>query len=279
MRGNKPWLAPSELSQVRLLPRQIRLPAMWLARISMASVSASLLKNITTVLPTVSRARPIQQDWTLLIRTSPPTEPSSYALKTGRPTAAKNPCGVQLRPPPPPVWITSPPRLKLCTMTPRARLDRRSRPTVRWLDSVGWFWFGSSRQAKLDVLQPSTATAPARTRTLPCTLRLELCIPNAATRTEPGLTVTLPETTAGPLLTKHTPFTTTLDVTVPVSTPGAFGLPEQVVVPVTAAPAAVTGTVASTPPMTAPVNTRTDKLRRYPLMTQFLPFSRRVPPR
>jgi len=64
---------------------------------------------------------------------------------------------------------------------------------------------------------------------------------------------------------------------VPVSVPGAYGVPEQVVVPLaTAAPAAVTGAAASRPPTTALVNTRPDKFRRYPLMTVLLPFRPKV---
>src|SRR5690349_11451901 len=111
---------------------------------------------------------------------------------------------------------------------------------------------------------------------LPWTLRLELCSPNAATRTEPGLIVRSPLTTAGPALTSHAPFTTTAPC-VPVSVPGADGVPEQVAVPpVAAAPAAVTGPAASTPPITALVKTMQDKLRRNVLMALFLPFSRRV---
>src|SRR5215475_7661053 len=113
---------------------------------------------------------------------------------------------------------------------------------------------------------------------LPFTVRLDLPVPvvsfsaNAATSAEPAVTVRLPLTTARPALTKHTPFTTTL-ACVPVSVPGAVGVPEQVVVPlVTAAPAAVTGPAASMPPTTALVNTRQDKLRRYPLMNDLLPF-------
>src|SRR6516164_9674241 len=107
---------------------------------------------------------------------------------------------------------------------------------------------------------------------LPFTVRLELCIPNAATRTEPALTVTSPVTTAGPAGTAHSPFTTTLELIVPTSTPGDESEPLQVTVPLTVAPAAVTGPAASSPPITAPVNTRQDRPRRYPLMTQFLPF-------
>src|SRR5215470_9125080 len=107
---------------------------------------------------------------------------------------------------------------------------------------------------------------------LPFTVRRELCSPNAATRTEPALTVTLPVTTAGPAGTAHSPFTTTLELTVPTSTPGDASEPLQVTVPVTAAPAAVTGPAASTPPTIVPVNTRQDKPRRYPLMAVLLPF-------
>src|SRR5580693_8087813 len=185
---------------------------------------------------------PIQQELTLLIRTSPPT-------------------------------------VKLCTMTPSGWLDRRSRPTVGCMDSVGWLWFGSSRQAKLAGLQPISRVAPERTRTLPFTVRLDVPDPvlsfsaNAASRAEPGLSVRSPLTTAAPALTSHAPRTTTAPC-VPVSTPGAVGVPEQVVVPlVAAAPAAVTAPAASTPPMTALVNTTPDKLRRHPLMTLLLPFS------
>src|SRR6266853_417970 len=147
------------------------------------------------------------------------------------------------------------------------------------MDSVGWLWFGSSRQAKLAGLQPMTRVAPARTRMLPFTVRLEWPVPvlsfsaNAASRAEPAVSVRSPLTTAGPALTSHAPRTTTAPC-VPVSTPGAVGVPEQVAVPpVTAAPAAVTGPAASTPPMTVLVNTTQDKLRRYPLMTLLLPFS------
>src|SRR5215471_13047733 len=180
----------------------------------------------------------------------------------------KTPCGLQLTPPPPPVWITSPPIVKLCTMTPIGRKDRRSRPTVAWLDSVGLFWFGSSRHAKFAGLHPMRRAAPTLTWRLPFTVRLDLPVPvvsfsaNTATRAEPALTVRLPVTTARPALTKHTPRTTTV-ACVPLSVPGAVGVPEQVVVPlVTAAPAAVTGPAASRPPTTALVNTRQDKLRR-----------------
>src|SRR6516165_770238 len=107
---------------------------------------------------------------------------------------------------------------------------------------------------------------------LPFTVRLEWCSANTAARTEPGLTVTLPATTAGPAGTAHSPFTTTLELIVPTSTPGDESEPSQVTVPLTVAPAAVTGPAASSPPITAPVNTRQDRPRRYPLMTQFLPF-------
>src|SRR5439155_22488302 len=79
----------------------------------------------------------------------------------------------------------------------------------------------------------------------------------------------------GPRVDLACPLTTTLPLNVPVSTPGAFGVPEQVAVPpVTAAPAAVTGPAASIPPMTALVNTRQDKPRRYALMTPLPPMSR-----
>src|SRR5215467_13450756 len=107
---------------------------------------------------------------------------------------------------------------------------------------------------------------------LPFTVRLELCSPNAATWTEPALTVTLPVTTAGPAGTAHSPLTTTLALIVPTSTPGDASEPLQVTVPVTAAPAAVAGPATRTPPMIALVNAKQAKLRRYPLMTQFLPF-------
>src|SRR5579863_2836883 len=100
--------------------------------------------------------------------------------------------------------------------------------TSPWLDNV-LFW--SSRHVKKFGSQPMNTVAPSWTTRLPSTVKLELPVPVESfnpkidPRADPGLTVRLPLISAGPALTKHSPFTTTLEVYVPLSTQGAASVP------------------------------------------------------
>ena len=106
----------------------------------------------------MSRAKPTQHEFSPCSTTSPATRLSSYALNAGDWKAANGPMGVQVLPPPPPIWCTEPPTVVLCTMIPRASSPKRLPPIRGVLDSVGADWLGSSKHGDEVVLQPRKRT-------------------------------------------------------------------------------------------------------------------------
>src|SRR6185437_5922417 len=120
----------------------------------------------------------------------------------------------------------------LCTTTPSAPTEIRLPRTKLELFSVGFFWFGSSMQAKCAAEQPMIRVPRRPTTRLPPTASLDdprLVVSlsaKAASSTLPAVTTTLPRTWAGPALTAQVPTTITREWW-PASTPGDLGVPEQ----------------------------------------------------
>src|SRR5215471_15005721 len=167
-----------------LFPWQLRLPWMWFETISMASGSASWLPTYDALPPMSTLAVPIQHDVTFEMLRLPPTELSSYVLKTGLPKALKTPIGSQVSPPPPPCCSTFPPIVALWTITPSAWDEVTLPLTVAVTVNVGLSGL-SSKHGELTGLQPRSSEASPFTLTLPLTVTSDPVAPNAAMSAPP----------------------------------------------------------------------------------------------
>src|SRR6266568_5486480 len=167
-----------------LLRQQTRFPWTTLETISIASGSAALFLPTATLPPIQFLIASTKQVRRSVIRTLPPVQLSSHAVNAGLWTCANGPCGLQVRPPPPPRSRTSWPILVLCTTMPSATVDMMLPPTALLLESVGRLGCGSSRHGDDFGLHPRISTPPLCTNMLPATFTCESRRPKATISAE-----------------------------------------------------------------------------------------------